>query len=354
MTDVPSTGPRDAERWSTLAAFGFFFVVSAWLTWPLMTRLGSGLSSNPDSLLNAWALGWSFHVLPSDPLSLFNANIFAPRPDTLAYSEHMFGITVLVWPVFWATKNLILAYNVALFGSFVLSGLGMFLFTRELTKSGWAALAAGTIFLAAPYRFQHLVQLQLLTYQWFPFVFWCLYRLLRGGGSGWLAGVVAFSLLQILSCNYYAIYLVIAVLLFGVLLSVDAGRALSSGRRSQAKLGERLTKSAATKLALGALAVGVVAIPFVLPYERNRERGFYRRYEDAVHFSAKPSEYLTPSAFNDAPHVRLLPRGGKALFPGFVAILLAAVGTAVGTRSGTTTSSTLERCASVTWTGRRR
>ncbi|MGH9318468.1 MAG: hypothetical protein ACRD21_07340 [Vicinamibacteria bacterium] len=293
-------------------SLAYFTAVAAWLTWPLIPRLATGLSGNPDTLLNVWALGWSFHVLPRDPLSLFDANIFAPRPDTLAYSEHLFGITALVSPVYWGTGNLILSYNVAVFASFVLSGLGMFLLTRELTGNGWAALAAGTIFLAAPYRFQHLVQLQLLTYQWFPFFFWCLLRFLHGGKTRYVAGMVVFSLLQILSCNYYAVYLSIAAIVFGLVLLFMERNLLS------------VTQLA--KLAAGALIVFLLALPFILPYQRNRERGFFRRYTDVVHFSASASEYVTPSAFNDAPHLRFLPRSGKALFPGFTAALLAALG----------------------------
>src|SRR5512145_857050 len=100
------------------AAWAYFLLASLYFTWPLLPRMTTALSSSPDSLLNAWALGWSFHILPRNPLALFDANIFFPRPDTLAYSEHLFGITVLVWPVFAATGNLPLTYNVALLASF--------------------------------------------------------------------------------------------------------------------------------------------------------------------------------------------------------------------------------------------
>ena len=79
------------------------------------------------------------------------------------------------------TGSVVLAYNAAMFLSFVLSGLGMYLLARDLTGNRWAALAAGTVFLAAPYRFLHVVHIQLLTLQWFPFVFWCLVRYLRDG-----------------------------------------------------------------------------------------------------------------------------------------------------------------------------
>ncbi len=212
------------------AAWGYYLLLSVALTWPLLPRMSTALSSSPDSLLNAWALGWSFHILPRDPLSLFDANIFFPRPDTLAYSEHLFGITLLTWPVFAATGSLPLTYNVALLSSFVLSGIGMYLLVRELTGSRWAALVSGTIFLAAPYRFGHLLQLQLLTLQWFPFVFWCALRFLREGKPRQLAGIAVFSLLQVLSCNYYMVYLALAVTLFALTLAVS-GRELLNRRK---------------------------------------------------------------------------------------------------------------------------
>ncbi len=301
------------------AAWGYFFLASVFFTWPLLPRLTTALSSSPDSLLNAWALGWSFHILPRDPLSLFDANIFFPRPDTLAYSEHLFGIALLVWPVFAATGSLPLAYNVALLSSFVLSGIGMYLLVREITKSPWAALASGTIFLAAPYRFGHLLQLQLLTLQWFPFVFWCALRFLREGRARQLGGIALFSLLQALSCNYYMVYLALAVILFGLAVVVCSR--------------ELLSRRKLILLTLGAASVTTLCLPFLVPYTTNRERGFYRRYEDVAYYSASLRDYLSPSRFNRPPYERILPstsRSEKALFPGLAAIALALVGIGVG------------------------
>ena len=166
--------------WLDLGALVYFVAITMWLTWPLTARLTTALSGSPDSLLNFWALGWNYHVLPTAPPSYFDANIFAPRPDTLAYSEHLFAVALVGWPFYALSGNLVLAYNAAMGLSFVLSGLGMYLLTRDLTGGRWAALAAGTVFLAAPYRLLHLLHLQLLTLQWFPFVFWCLFRFFSG------------------------------------------------------------------------------------------------------------------------------------------------------------------------------
>ncbi len=163
------------SRTHDLSALLFFVAVTSWLTWPLTSRLTTGLSASPDALLNYWALAWNIHILPQALLAYFDANIFAPRPDTLAYSEHLFAIALLAWPSYLGTGSVVLAYEAAMFLSFVLSGLGMYL-ARDLTGNRWAAVVAGIVFLAAPYRFLHVVHIQILTLQWFPFLFPCLLR----------------------------------------------------------------------------------------------------------------------------------------------------------------------------------
>ena len=63
--------------------------------------------------------------------NFWNANIFHPEPLTLAYSEHLFAQAVQILPVYALTGNIILCYNLLFLSTFVLSGLGMFLFVRE-------------------------------------------------------------------------------------------------------------------------------------------------------------------------------------------------------------------------------
>lgn len=319
-----SAGSMDRRRrvFPLTLALAFFFAATAWLTWPLPARMASAMNTSPDALLNDWALAWNFHILPREPLSLFDANIFFPRTDTLAYSEHLFGIALLAWPAYLLSGSHVLAYNFALIASFVLSGLGMYLLVHEVTGSRWAAAASGLAFLAAPYRFLQLLHIQLLTVQWFPFVLLYLCRFLREGRRRQLVAACLFALLQILSCNYYAIYLALALALFGLIV-------LAVHLRSGSLLDRRKTVA----LLLGAAAVALLALPFAQPYERNRAEGFYRRYEDVVQFSARPLDYLRPSTFNKVFFVEHLPRqqrSEKALFPGFTVVLLAGWGVLTG------------------------
>ena len=130
-------------------------------------------------MVNIWITAWDGHQLLSDPVHLFDANIFAPYPRTLAYSELLLGNGLLALPLTAATGNPVLGYNLALLLSFVLSGFGTYLLVLRLTRSLGAGLVAGAIFAFSSYRMTNLAQVQLITTQWIPFALLSLYQLVR-------------------------------------------------------------------------------------------------------------------------------------------------------------------------------
>src|SRR6476661_2683192 len=59
------------------------------MTWPLasgLNRLGRTANSG-DARVSVWNVAWVAHALLTDPADLFDANIFHPHRNTLAYSE---------------------------------------------------------------------------------------------------------------------------------------------------------------------------------------------------------------------------------------------------------------------------
>src|SRR4051794_17294439 len=100
-------------------------------TMPLATHLRRALPSDLlDTLLNAWIIGWDADRLRHGLAGVWNAPIFFPYTNTLAFSESLLGIAVFVAPVYWATQNAVLAYNVAFVAAFVFAGTGMYLLTE--------------------------------------------------------------------------------------------------------------------------------------------------------------------------------------------------------------------------------
>lgn len=302
----------------TLVVLSIFFILSLVFTYPLPLHLGSAVEDRQDALLNVWITAWDGHQLLADPLHLFDANIFYPYPRTLAYSELLLGNALLALPLTAATGNPVLGYNVALLLSFALSALGAYLLVLRLTRSPAAGFLAGLLFAFSSYRLTNLAQAQLLTTQWIPFALLALHDLLDRGRPRQAALFVLFFSLQALSSFYYGLLLALAVAAYGLWFLAVRRRPLRM------------------RVLVPAIAVtALVLLPFALPYFRvQAEMGFHRTLADSEPFSATLRQYWMVPA-RSLLHGRWLPSddtpiaGGypvDALFPGLVALGLAAVG----------------------------
>src|SRR5436309_15226791 len=81
------------------AAAALFAVLALALTWPLARTLGSAVAWPGDPFINIWILDWDWWATFHRPLSLFQANTFYPAKDSLAYSENLYGIALLLFPL---------------------------------------------------------------------------------------------------------------------------------------------------------------------------------------------------------------------------------------------------------------
>ncbi len=302
-----------------------FLILATAMVWPAPLQMtGAVIGDHGDSLLCSWILAWNGHkILSGDPGGLFHANIFYPHRYTLAYSENLLGVTVLVLPVIHFWRNPLLSYNVAFMISLFLSAAGAYFLARRLTGCRPAAFCAGLIFAFFPWRFGHLSALQLQAAGWIPLAFLFLHRLVDGGG--WKDGVMlglCFAL-QFLSCGYYGIYLAFFGGLFVLLaLARNLRRGVSS-------------LYFARGLLVSALLGAALIAPAAQAYLRVRsEKGFERPVGEAIYYSADVVSYLRINGrlkfwSNFLPVDR--DPGGRYLhesnlFPGLIAVLLAAAG----------------------------
>ena len=128
-----------------------------------------------------WTLAWNTHAFVHQPLSIFDANIFYPQRNSLAFSENLIGSALFAAPVLWLTGNPVLAVNVVSLLSVVLCGLGAYVLGRRVGLSPAAAVLAGLIFAFSPPRFLRFSQIHLTVVQWIPFALASLHAYLDGG-----------------------------------------------------------------------------------------------------------------------------------------------------------------------------
>lgn len=108
-----------------------------------------------DARLMIWTLAWDNHATLDRVRPFFDANIFFPSPNALAYSEHLFGISLFSLPVYWLTRNPVLAYNVVWLLAYFLSALAAHALAWRDTRDHVASLFAGLAFAFCFFRMHH-------------------------------------------------------------------------------------------------------------------------------------------------------------------------------------------------------
>jgi hypothetical protein len=300
---------------TTRNAAALFLGLTVLLTWPLASRPASAtLPMGPDGDLFIWTLAWDAHAFISQPLAIFDANIYHPLRHTLAFSENLIGSAFISAPIQWTTGNPVLALNLVALLSVALCGLGACVLARRLGISPAGAIVAGVIFAFSPPRFFRTGQLHLGVVQWIPFALASLHAYLDGGRRRDLRLAAAFFALQVLSSGHGAAFLVLA--LGGLLVwRFASGTPVDPARRLR-DLGIP-----------GALLLAPAALIY-LPYQAvQHEMGLRRSLENwAVtpgSFLAAPTHVQT-SLLSLLPGPRILETASAYLFPGFLPLLLAA------------------------------
>ena len=293
------------------------------MTWPLASGLGHlGRTSNSgDGRFAVWNVAWVAHALTTDPGDLFDANIYHPHRDTLAYSEANVGAGVVAVPVWLLTHNADAAHNSVVLFAFAASLVGTWLLVRRLTGDPWAGAGAAVLFAFCPYVFSHTAHIQLLMIGGLPVCMLLMHRLVDAPSPSAGAALGVALAVQALSCAYYGIF---AGLMVGFATLFYA-------------LTRRLWRSPTYWTAV-AIAAGVsilIVAPFFVPYLRLQgETGFARSLDDARPYSAYWRSYLA-SGVN--AHRWMLPIikdwNGEALFPGFLAIVAGLIGVAAAWRN---------------------
>ena len=286
--------------------FAVCLVLAVLHTWPLALRPGRySLNDNADAQLNEWILAWIAHQFPRDPAHLFEANIFYPAHDALAFSEPLIVPGLMGAPLAWSGASPVFVYNLVFMAGFALTAFATCAVAQAWTGSTIAGLVAGSVFAFNGHTLTRLAHVQAIHLYGLSLALLAIDRIVRDGSrrAGWVF-VGAFVLL-----GYTSGYLVVFAL---VMLPVAVLARTPEWRPHR----RRLVPALAIAIVFSALAV----LPVYVPYRRvAREQHMTRPLEVVQDFSATSSDYVERT-------------GG--FFPGFAIIGLAgvAIAAAIGRR----------------------
>ncbi|MFN2576757.1 MAG: hypothetical protein ABR607_03595 [Pyrinomonadaceae bacterium] len=317
-TGKNSSLPRIIQRFAgnkfarELFIFAAFIMFTTVMTWPWITRLHDACADPGDPYLVSWILWWDFHQTFTSPLHLFDANIFYPLHQTLAFSENDYGISLLFFPLFALGFRPLTVNSIATFVAFAFSGYGAFRLTRTLTGSNGSAWIAGLVFAFVPYRFHLLSQLHYVFTGWMPLTLEAFVLFARARSYKRAAWLAAAFTMNALSCLSWFTLSLAPLALSLVYLSI----------RYELLRDRKFWKYGSLAAAVSLLAL----LPFMLPYLRvSRAFGFAWGPEVIARNSPSAARWLVAEyrnrmwkGFGDN-----LAGNGPKLFTGLLSPLLA-------------------------------
>jgi hypothetical protein len=271
-----------------LGAAALFIALSVAYTWPLAPNLERAVSDPGDPFINVWILDWDFWATFHQPLRLFHANAFHPAQYSLAYSENLYGLAILLFPLRAGGVAPITVYNVAMLAGFAFCGFAAYLLGRHLTGSFAAGMAAGIFYAFVPFRFTHLAHLQHVWGGWLPLLLLALLLYARQPSPQRASAFAVVFLMNGLTNIHYLLFGAFAAAVTAVLL---------------------LPRRDWRNLAVATGAALLVLAPFLYPYAMVAKLYGMRSYAETLRFSAFAFDWISHPAEPE-----------RRLFPGFVAM----------------------------------
>ena len=304
-----SGGRRWAGWPAALAACVLLAIVH---TWPMAADPGThSRNDNGDTQLNEWILAWVLHQLPRDPLQLFDANIFYPAPDALAFSEPLIVPALMGAPVWWAGGSPVLLFNVVLMAGFALTAFAGWVVVHRWTGDHAAGLLAGSMFAFNTHTLTRLAHVQGIHAYGLPLTLLAADRIVSEARTRDALLLALWMTVMAYTSGYLVVF---GAVLVGVVLL--------------ARLPEWRGRASAvlTRVAVAAVVAAFAILPVYLPYRRAaREQGMVRTLESVAEYSATLKGYIAAAGtvHYSTWSGRFFVDAVDSFFPGVVVIALA-------------------------------
>jgi hypothetical protein len=297
---------RDRHALGREAAAALFFLALAVVaTRPLVALFDSHVLGHLDVLVDLWTVHWlTRHFF--DPAQVFQGNIFYPARHAVLHSDLSLGTVVLLLPLRPFVRDPVPLTNLAALAALAFGGWAFHALGHAVTGNRWAGLLCGVLAAFNSHQMRHLYHLNLLSIGWLALFLLGLYRTVERPTVPRALLTAAGFALSAQSSGYYGV----AALVLGAVFVALRFRALAS-KRVLAGLGA------------AALAGTLLTLPYLVAYlDTRRDEGLRRNINMSAAMAFHPTEDLTSDAY---AYRWFAPREGERLFPGLLALVLAAI-----------------------------
>lgn len=275
--------------------------------YPFSLNLKDSSPDNPDDvLLNSYIMQWEYeHILSFDFKNYFNTSYYYPYKNTLAFTEHHTIDQIFFLPLYTILKDPVLSHNIIIIVVLILSGLMFFIYAYYLTNSFGASIIGSVFFTFVPYRYTHLVHLNVLHWWIIPLVFLAFHKFTRDINLK-NASILGLSLLFLpLWSNNMSAFFVVPFSIYAIYTLFE----------SKSTLNKRFY----VYLFAVIILVAILSYPFILHYIKLREEMFFERFMFDIRYYSPQLKNLLGVHESNILWGKLLGKYGKwecFLFPG--------------------------------------
>jgi hypothetical protein len=324
-SDASTISP--AREPATILLLAAFTLIAIVLTYPQISHMRTFIAGDSgDSLLEMWVLRRVEIGLPHGWHVLWNAPIFVPAHDTLAYSDTLFPVALVHWPLRTLFGD-VLAFNLIYLGSWVGSSWCMYRLARRVVTHWGAAFVAALVYTYSAMRLVHHGHFQLVVGgALVPLVLLLLLRCLDSPSAS-RAVVLGLSLASLtLTASYYGA-------MMGVIVAIVATGWVFAQR-------PKTLRPTLVSLAVAAIVALVLVAPFGVQYLRLQRHPEFRRSfspDSAAHVQDFLATGSNHHVLSHVPFIASRSRPSSRgienrLFPGFVGLGFGIVGAIVVAR----------------------
>lgn len=296
-------------------SIAIFTALTALFFWRYAWSPTTTVSDPGDPLFLMWTMEWVRSALFRSPSQLFDAPMFHPLPDVLAYSDPLIPQALLGAPLRLVGFGPVAAYNVVYLGGIAASGVLVARLFLRLTGDRVAAVAGAVVATYPVLRLFHLAHMQMEVTMFLPLVLLLVHRIVERPGTRLALALGVSVAVAALASLYYGFFLALLLPFF----------ALAAWLVSK----ERSPRALVALAGAGAIA-GLALLPVARVYTRaighlalpRSEKGF----SDLVDFFALPEFSIVGRWFPSLVVHNSGPEwvgGGSAVLLPFAAIAIA-------------------------------
>lgn len=265
-------------------AFLIFFIVVAYLTYPLIFHMGDLVTGYGDEFVIAWIQNWVIHSLTTNPLGIWNTNTYFPYLNSWAYSDLLITSSIFAIIPLHIIGQPIATFNFTVISSFILVGFSVFLLCYYLTKDFFASFFAGVLVIFCPALIQYNVHIQMLASEWIPLSILAFLVFIKKKQTRYLILSMFFFVFQSYNSLMPGYFLVFFYLVYVIYFWFKDRKTL-------------ILLLVKRNLAVICLAI-IAIIPIVIPYYQvSHEFNYVRPLTDTIHFALQPEDFLYPNQY---------------------------------------------------------